>query len=51
MTEAIRGVLETSVLIDHDLIAAEQVPDEAAITSVSLAELAAGPHATENLIM
>jgi len=48
MTEASRGVLDTSVLIDHDLIAAEQLPDESAITSVTLAELAAGPHATEN---
>jgi len=48
MTEASRGVLDTSVLIDHDLIASEQLPDESAITSVTLAELAAGPHATEN---
>ena len=48
MTEASRGVLDTSVLIDHDLIAAEQLPDESAITSVTLAELAAAPHATEN---
>ncbi len=36
------------VLIDHDIIAAEQLPDESAITAVTLAELAAGPHATEN---
>lgn len=48
MTEPSRGVLDTSVLIDHDLIAAEQFPDESAITAVTLAELAAGPHATEN---
>ena len=48
MTEASRGVLDTSVLIDHDLISAEQLPDESAITSVTLAELAAGPHSTEN---
>ena len=48
MTEASRGVLDTSVLIDHDLIAAERIPDESAITAVTLAELAAGPHATED---
>jgi predicted nucleic acid-binding protein len=48
MTEASRGVLDTSVLIDHDLIVADQLPDESAITSVTLAELAAGPHASEN---
>ena len=48
MTEASRGVLDTSVLIDHDQIIADQLPDESAITAVTWAELAAGPHATEN---
>jgi predicted nucleic acid-binding protein len=48
MTEASRGVLDTSVLIDHDQIIADQLPDESAITALTLAELAAGPHATEN---
>jgi predicted nucleic acid-binding protein len=48
MTEASRGVLDTSVLIDHDQITADQLPDESAITAVTLAELAAGPHATDN---
>ena len=48
MTEASRGVLDTSVLIDHDRITVEQLPDESAITAVTLAELAAGPHASEN---
>src|SRR5271156_6270518 len=48
MTEASRGVLDTSVLIDHDQIIADQLPDESAITAVTLAELAAGPHATED---
>ncbi len=48
MSEPSRGVLDTSVLIDHDLLDAEQLPDESAISSVTLAELAAGPHATEN---
>ena len=48
MTEASRGVLDTSVLIDHDQIDADQLPEESAITAVTLAELAAGPHATDN---
>jgi len=48
MTEASRGVLDTSVVIDHDQVDADQLPDESAITAVTLAELAAGPHATEN---
>jgi predicted nucleic acid-binding protein len=48
MTEAARGVLDTSVVIDHDLIDAGLFPDESAITAVTLAQLAAGPLATEN---
>ena len=48
MNEGSRGVLDTSVLLDHDIIAAERLPDESAITAVTLAELAAGSHATEN---
>ena len=41
-----RGVLDTSVVIDYDLIDAAQLPDESAISAVTLAELAAGPHAS-----
>lgn len=48
LERASRGALDTSALIDHNFIAAEQLPDESAITAVTLAELAAGPHATEN---
>lgn len=48
MNEPGRGVLDTSVVIDHDVIATERLPDESAITAVTLAELAAGPHATED---
>ncbi len=48
MTEPTRGLLDTSVVIDHDRIDVEQLPDESAISAVTLAELAAGPHATEN---
>jgi predicted nucleic acid-binding protein len=35
-------------VIDHDLIDADRLPDESAIAAVTLAELAAGPHATED---
>ena len=48
MTEPIRGLLDTSVVIDHDVIDPKLLPDESAIASVTLAELAAGPHATDN---
>lgn len=48
MAKSARGVLDTSVLIDHDAIDPALLPDESAISAVTLAELAAGPHATEN---
>jgi hypothetical protein len=48
VAEITQGVLDTSVVIDHDLIDPSLLPDESAITTVTLAELAAGPHATEN---
>lgn len=48
MVELTRGVLDTSVVIDHGLIDAGNLPDEAAIAAVTLAELAAGPHATND---
>jgi len=48
MTEPTRGVLDTSVVIDHDAIDPALLPEESAISAVTLAELAAGPHATEN---
>jgi len=48
MTEPTRGLLDTSVVIDHDVIDASQLPDESAISAVTLAELAAGPHATDD---
>ena len=40
-----RGVLDTSVIIDLVRIAEERLPADAAITTVTIAELAAGPHA------
>jgi len=48
MTDPSRGLLDTSVVIDHDVIDPKLLPDESAISAVTLAELAAGPHATDN---
>lgn len=48
MPEPTRGVLDTSVLIDHDKVDPALLPDESAISAVTLAELAAGPHGTES---
>lgn len=42
------GLLDTSVVIDHDIIDTALLPDESAISAVTLAELAAGPHATRD---
>jgi predicted nucleic acid-binding protein len=40
------GILDTSVIIDLPGIDDDRLPDESAITAVTLAELAAGLHAT-----
>lgn len=44
----LKGLLDTSVVIDHDVIDSALLPDESAISAVTLAELAAGPHATQD---
>ena len=41
-----RGVIDTSVVIDLDRLDSAALPGELAIAAVTLAELAAGPHAT-----
>lgn len=46
MTEPRKGLLDTSVVIDHDVVEPGSLPDESAIAAVTLAELAAGPHAS-----
>jgi len=43
-----RGLLDTSVVIDLDQIDVNRLPEESAIAAVTLAELAAGPHATDD---
>jgi predicted nucleic acid-binding protein len=43
-----RGLIDTSVVIDLDQLAPDVLPAEMAITAVTLAELAAGPHATDD---
>jgi predicted nucleic acid-binding protein len=46
-TQAGKGLLDTSVLIDFH--AASSLPDQSSISTLSLAELAAGPHAVRAL--
>lgn len=43
-----RGLIDTSVVIDLELIDPNDLPAELAISTVTLAELAAGPHATSD---
>jgi hypothetical protein len=43
-----QGLVDTSVLIDLDVIDPTQLPRELAVSAITLAELAAGPHATRD---
>ena len=41
-----RGLLDTSVVIDLEKLDPAQLPAEVAVSALTMAELAAGPHAT-----
>ena len=41
-----RGLIDTSVVIDLELIEPADLPVEIAVSAITMAELAAGPHAT-----
>jgi predicted nucleic acid-binding protein len=41
-----RGLLDTSVVFDLGLLDPSQLPAEVAVSALTMAELAAGPHAT-----
>jgi predicted nucleic acid-binding protein len=41
-----RGLIDTSIVVDLELIDPERLPRELAISAITMAELAAGPHAT-----
>jgi predicted nucleic acid-binding protein len=43
-----RGLIDASVLIDIENVTPDTLPAEMSIAAVTLAELAAGPHATED---
>lgn len=43
-----RGLVDTSVVIDLDSLDPAELPPELAISALTLAELAAGPHATDD---
>lgn len=41
-----RGIIDTSVVIDLEQLEAGQLPMELAVSAITMAELAAGPHST-----
>ncbi len=43
-----RGVLDTSVVIDLESLDVSALPVEVAVSAITMAELAAGPHATSD---
>ncbi len=43
-----RGLLDTSVIIDLEDVPLDQLPIEVAVSAITMAELAAGPHATDD---
>lgn len=47
-SDASRGLIDTSVVIGAERLEARRLPDEIAISAVTLAELSAGPLATSD---
>ncbi len=43
-----RGLVDTSVVIELERIDPEALPDKMSVSAITLAELAAGPHATDD---
>ena len=43
-----RGLVDTSVVVDLDLIEPADLPFEVVVSAITMAELAAGPHATSD---
>ena len=43
-----RGLIDTSVVIDLDELDPDFLPDELAVSALTMAELAAGPHAADD---
>lgn len=49
-TRHARGLVDTSVIIDLERIDASDLPETLAVSAVTFAELAAGPHATDDRV-
>ena len=44
-----RGLIDTSVVIDLELLDVEALPIESAVSAITMAEIAAGPHAASSV--
>ena len=44
-----RGLIDTSVVIEIERVAADALPAEVAVSAITFAELTGGPHATDDL--
>jgi len=42
----LRGLIDTSIVIELELLGPSSLPEEMAVSAITMAELAAGPHAT-----
>lgn len=51
MSKRARALLDTSVVVDLDIIDESQLPDECSIATITLAELSAGLHAVTDSIL
>jgi predicted nucleic acid-binding protein len=45
-----RGLIDTSVLVNLEFLVPSQLPRELAVSALSMAELAAGPHAAGDVV-
>ncbi len=48
MAETKSGLLDTSVVIDLDVIEPADLPANSSVSAITMAELSAGPHATDD---
>ena len=49
MADAVpRGLVDTSVVIDLERLDSDRLPEELAVSALTMAELAAGPHAADD---
>lgn len=50
VAETKSGLLDTSVVIDLDIIEPSALPGAVSVSAVTMAELSAGPHATDGIV-